>query len=140
MGSQSLKKKYVLDTCAWVWIAQGHARITKKIQEKLAKSEWLVPAISVWEVAMLVKKGRIEINCSLEQWIRMMLIEIPHLNLAHLTPEISVKSCYLTDYQYADPADRMIIATAICHHAVLVTGDTKIIEYCNAGHLSVMKI
>jgi PIN domain nuclease of toxin-antitoxin system len=139
MGSQSLKTKLVLDTCAWIWIAEGNIRITPEIQEKLIAADWLVSAISVWEVAMLVAKGRIELDRPIEKWIREALIEVPHLSLAPLAPEIAITSCNL-QYKHLDPVDRIIIATALYHQTAIVTGDAKIIEYCNSGYLSVLKV
>lgn len=139
MGSKSLKK-FVLDTCAWIWIAESNPRITHNVQHKLTEADWLVSAISVWEFAMLVKKGRVELDRPIEKWIDDALVEVPKLNLAALTPEIAVTSCNLPNYPHLDPADRIIIATAHYHNAILVTGDLKIIDYCNAGYLSVLKV
>lgn len=140
MGSQSLEKLLVLDTCAWLWIAQGNSRISPKIQARLMKADWLVSAISIWEVSMLVAKGRLELDCSIEKWIRGALIEVPRLNLAPLLPEIAIMSCNLPEYEHADPADNIILATAMYHKAAIVTGDKRIIDYCNSGYLPVIAI
>ncbi len=140
MGSHSLERALVLDTCAWLWIAQGDSRINPKIQAKLAKADWVVSAISVWEVAMLVAKGRLELDCSIEKWIRRALIEVPRLNLAPLIPEISIMSCNLPEYEHSDPADNIILATAMYHKAAIVTGDKRMIDYCNSGYLPVIAV
>ncbi len=140
MGRQSLKERFVLDTCTWIWIANGDARITSEIQLILGEADWLVSAISVWEVAMLAAKKRIELNYSIERWIDEALIKVPGLTLVPLSPEISVTSCHLKACHHSDPADRIIIATAIQHQATLVTADSKIIEYCNSQRLAIIKV
>lgn len=76
---------------------------------------------------MLTQKGRIQLNIPLEQWVRRALIEVSYLNLCHLIPEIAILSAVLPNYGHLDPADRIIIATAMHHKAILVTGDLKII-------------
>jgi PIN domain nuclease of toxin-antitoxin system len=139
MGNKSMKK-FVLDTCAWIWIAESNSRVTRTIQNKLTEADWLISAISVWEFAMLAKKGRVELDRPIEKWIDDALVDVPKLNLAALTPEIAVTSCHLPNYPHLDPADRIIIATAHHHHATLVTGDLRIIDYCNTGYLPVLKI
>ncbi len=140
MGSQQLKQLFVLDTCAWVWIANHDPRINSKIQSMLGEADWLVSAISIWEVAMLEAKKRIALNRSIERWIDEALIKVPGIILAPLLPEISITSCNLKDYGYSDPADRIIIATAIYHKATIVTADTKIIDYCNSRQLPIVRI
>ena len=140
MASQHVKKIFLLDTCAWIWITQGNSRITPSIQKKLIESDWIISAISVWEVVMLELKKRIELNISVERWIEEALITVPKLTLVNISPEIAIKSCKLEGYKYADPADRIIIATALHQKAVMVTGDKKILEYCHSGNLPVVPI
>lgn len=140
MGSQPVKKLFVLDTCAWLWIANGDARITANIQAILSEADWLVSAISVWEVAMLEAKRRIELNYSIERWIDEALIKVPGITLAPLSPEIAITSCNLKNYPHSDPADRIIIATAIYHQAAIVTADRKIIDYCRASCIPILEI
>ncbi len=140
MGSRSVKELYLLDTCAWIWIVTGHIRITPKIQKILNQADWLLSAISVWEVAVLESKKKIELNRSIERWIDAALVKVPGLILAPLSPDISIKSCYLQDYKYSDPADRIIIATAMRYEASIVTADTKITEYCKVQQLPVIKV
>ena len=140
MGSRSVKNLCLLDTCAWIWITMGDSRITSKIQLILEKMDWLVSAISVWELAMLEAKKKIQLNCSIKHWVDEALVKVPGLTLAELSPEVSIMSCNLKDCQHSDPADRIIIATAIQHQAAIVTADVKIIDYCNAYQLPVIEI
>ena len=140
MGSEPVKELCLLDTCAWIWIATGDPRITSKIQIALNKADWLLSAISVWEVSMLEAKKKIELNCSIDRWIDEALVRVPGLTLAPLSPEISIMSCNLKDCKHSDPADQIIIATAIQRQAAIVTADVKIIDYCKAHRLPVIEI
>lgn len=135
-----MKELCVLDTCAWLWIAKGDVRITSSVKKILNDADWLVSAISVWEVAMLAAKKRIELTCSIEQWVDEALIRVPGITLAPLSPDIAIASCHLQKCSLSDPADRIIIATAMHHQASLVTADKKIIAYCHTHHLNVIQI
>lgn len=140
MGSKHLEKKFVLDTCAWIWISIGDKRINKKTQDKLFDSDWLISAISVWEVAMLASKKKIIFNVPIERWIKEALTEAQKLSLVPLSPEISILSCDIKENIISDPADKIIIATAFINNAAIVTGDKKIIDYCNSGNLPVIAV
>ena len=50
------------------------------------------------------------------------------VSLAPLTAEISLTSCRLPDF-HGDPADRIIVATAITLGIPLITADEKIIRW-----------
>ena len=113
----------VLDTHVWVWSAAGDARA-----EKLRgfSGSAMVSAISQWEVSMLVKKGRLRLLPDEESWFSANLE--PPVSLAPLTAEISMASCRLPDF-HGDPADRMIVATAMILGIPLITADAKIVEW-----------
>jgi PIN domain nuclease of toxin-antitoxin system len=83
-----------------------------------------VSAISLWEVAMLVAKSRLELDRDVGLWMRQALAA-PRIRLAPLSVEIAVRSTALgRDFQ-GDPADRLIAATALELDAALVTKDDR---------------
>jgi PIN domain nuclease of toxin-antitoxin system len=131
----------VLDTHVWIWIINGDqtikASIRLRIQQALKKSRVLVPAICVWEVGMLWKKDRIQLQEPLLNWIRTAL-DKPGFSLAPITDAIAVESALLPGKFHNDPADCMIVATARLEKAILVTRDTRIIQYGQAGHVDVL--
>jgi PIN domain nuclease of toxin-antitoxin system len=141
MERKSIKDNFLLDTCAWLWLATDNQRITSAIQNKLSHADkLLISAISVWEIAMLATKGRIILDYPIEKWIHKFLTGAPKLNLIPLTPEIAVDSCSLSNFEHGDPADRIIIATAINKKAVMVTGDKQIISYCKKTLIPLLAI
>ncbi len=70
-------------------------------------------------------------------WLRASLA-LPGIRLAPITPEISIDSVRLPGTFHADPADRVIIATARYHEASLVTADSSILTYATTGNLEVI--
>ena len=73
---------------------------------------------------MLVRKGRLILRLNVDDYIAHCE-NLPFLRFIPLTPSIAVKSVEL-DPLHADPADRIIIATALHHGATLVTKDERI--------------
>ena len=113
----------VFDTHVWVWSAAGDPR-ADKIREFSGTA--IVSAISQWEVSMLAMKRRLELMPDEASWFSANL-ESP-VSLAPITAEISMTSCRLTDF-HGDPADRVIVATAITLGIPLITADEKIIQW-----------
>ncbi|WP_165373598.1 type II toxin-antitoxin system VapC family toxin [Sorangium cellulosum] len=85
----------------------------------------LIPAISRWELARLSHEGRLKLGERPERWFDAALAAVSG-ELAALTPAIALTAAGL--HAHADPADRLIIATAIVHGAALVTRDQAVLE------------
>ena len=119
----------LLDTNALLWLRRGDSRLgrvaRREIERAWQSDELAVSAISFWEVGMLVGKGRIRLADDVRAWRRDHLeqgmVEIP------LDGETAIRAVQLTDF-LADPADRLIVATALAGHR-LVTSDRRIIEW-----------
>lgn len=113
----------VLDTHAWIWSAVESRKLSATARKAIAAEEdLLVSAISCWEVAMLVEKRRLQFRQDVLGWIRDALA-LPKIALAPLLPEIAVGATRLGRTFQEDPADRIIVATALHHGARLVTAD-----------------
>ena len=113
----------VFDTHVWLRTSAGDPQVELL---KTFRGTVIVPAISVWEVAMLASKGRIELRPDAVRWIRENLQ--PPVRLEPLHPEISIESCRLEDF-HGDPADRLIVATALVLGVPLITADRQIIGW-----------
>jgi PIN domain nuclease of toxin-antitoxin system len=130
------------DTHAWVWSAEGNVdqlgpQARAAILESEARGALLVSAISIWEVAMLHAKGRLQLTLDLERWVERALAA-PGTRLVPLEPEIAIHSAQLPGSFHGDPADRILVATARILGAQLLTRDQQILRYARAGHLRVM--
>lgn len=119
----------VLDTATWIWRASDPKRLTTSARRAIDEAERaLVSAISVWEVAMLVAKRRIQLDRPVEQWVDIALA-LPGIQLAPLEPAIAVRSTKLPGEFHPDPADRIIVATALENAVPIITPDERIRSY-----------
>lgn len=120
----------LLDTHTLIWLADDDNRLGKQSKEKIepafAADELYVSAISFWEVAMLCQKQRLTLPYPVRQW-RSSLLDLG-LGEIPVTGEISILSVELEEF-HADPADRLIVATALHHHATLITADRLILNW-----------
>lgn len=122
----------VLDTHALVWWASGDSQLSRAALEAIETEnrdgEILVSAISAWEVAMLVKAGRLALTMDTAAWLDTVG-QVPAVRFVSVDVRISVRSVDLPGEFHKDPADRLIVATAQHYSAPLVTADTKIHHY-----------
>jgi PIN domain nuclease of toxin-antitoxin system len=85
-----------------------------------------IPAISCWEVAMLVLERRVVLDVPLVEWFERAL-SAPRFELQPITPEIAIDSAsYGKSALHGDPCDRLIVATARVLKIPLVSGDSRI--------------
>lgn len=121
----------LLDTHVLVWWVNGdHHRLSETARNVLESREQttLVSAISCWEVAMLVQRGRIGLSMDVEHWVSL-LQSVPQLRLLPLNPSVAVAATRLPDPFHPDPADRFLVAQARELNIPLVTADSKIRAY-----------
>ena len=121
----------ILYTHIWIWWIHGDDRLTKEYAELLQLHEKMrfgVSIISCWEVAKLVEYQRLELPCSVNEWITQALA-YPQIQLLDLTPQIVIEATRLPQPFHRDPADQIIVATARIHDCQLMTWDGKIRKY-----------
>ncbi len=114
-------------TLIWLWTGDDHlgpnARLM--VDSSLRDGELAVSAMTFWEVAMLRSKGRLDFPEDVAAWRREILgqgvIEVA------VDGEIGIRANELADF-HADPADRIIVATALNGHH-LVTADRRILDW-----------
>ena len=132
----------LLDTHVWIWLAYGESRRIKTaavqaIEDAGSRKAIRISVVSVWEIALLESKGRIELPVPMSEWTKLAL-DRPDFELVGLEPEIAIESCNLPAGFHADPADRFLVATARLKNAVIVTRDKRILKYGKQGHVKVM--
>jgi PIN domain nuclease of toxin-antitoxin system len=126
----------LLDTNALLWLSGGSEALgpiaRASIDKAIAKGSAAFSAISVWETATLVRKGRYAIGLPIERW-RGDLIEAG-LREAPLDGIIAALAGTYADL-HDDPADRFIAATATHLAAKLVTSDRRLLAW--AGNVGI---
>lgn len=118
------------DTHALLWFLGSSPRLgstaQRRIRESIESGQAAFSAISVWEVALLLSKNRLTLNVAATQWRQSLLatgfIEIP------VDGAIAALSVNLTDL-HDDPADRIIMATALEGQHQLITDDDRILNW-----------
>ena len=132
----------LIDTHAWVWLLNGDQKLNPKalkaIERSLSEEAVLLSAISPWEVAMLVSKGKLTLDRDVGEWVQTAT-SISGIRIEPISPEIAVASTRLPGELHPDPADRLIAATARHLGAVLITDDQKLLDYGLSGHLKALK-
>jgi PIN domain nuclease of toxin-antitoxin system len=115
--------KLLLDTHIWLWSLLEPARLSRRVAKALedeGNELWLSP-ISVWELLVLVEKGRITLEQDAEQWIATAMHVAP-LKEAPVTNEVALETRQIV-LPHRDPADRFLAATARVFGLTLVTAD-----------------
>lgn len=121
----------LLDTHVLIWWVNGdHDKLSDAALSALEREGQtrLVSAISCWEVAMLVARGRLGLTMDIEHWLAL-LEAIPELRFLPLTPTVAVAATRLPEPFHPDPADRFLVAQARELNIPLVTADSKIRAY-----------
>jgi PIN domain nuclease of toxin-antitoxin system len=119
----------VLDTHIWVkWIIDGNPALSETIVNAMrVDRHWTVSAISCFEVSLLVKRGKLQLPLPVEDWI-MEGLENSGIDSLPVTCDIMHKAAMLSEI-HRDPADRIIIATALVYDAKLASIDSVFPDY-----------
>jgi PIN domain nuclease of toxin-antitoxin system len=119
--------RLLLDTHIWLWSLLKPESLSRRVASELDSAEnelWLSP-ISIWELFILVEKGRVVLDRPPARWVAAVQESVPFQE-APLTGEVAIRSRTI-DLPHQDPADRFIAATAAVYGLTLVTSDEKIL-------------
>jgi PIN domain nuclease of toxin-antitoxin system len=123
--------KIVLDTCALIWWSldpdslSASAKHLCAIMEK--EKNGLVPSICLWEIALKVKKGKLDLGIEIERYIST-LFRSDVIQIIPIDVSLWVDSVNL-DWEHKDPVDRVVVALAGQYQAQLITKDTTIRDF-----------
>lgn len=127
----------LLDTNALLWLSSGSERLgvkaRKAIESATKREEALFSAISIWETAVLISKGRYALDQTVDAW-RLDLFDLGLKEIA-LDGAMAALAVSLPGL-HADPADRFIAATSLRLSTQLVTSDRHLIGW-SAKHAPV---
>ena len=123
----------LLDTHIALWLDSGDDRLRLSTRA-LIDGCWqnggtiCLSVITAWEIALLVDTRRIELDLPIDAWITRFL-ERPGIKPAPLGHRAASRSHQLHHFEHRDPADRLLIATAIELACPLVTYDELILRF-----------
>lgn len=123
----------LLDTHVLIWWIDNPQKLSKRArsiieEEKLREGNILVSSISTLEICRLVKNGKLQLINDFDSWLEK-IESLPAVHFIPIDNRIAVKSVELPNFLHKDPADRIIIATALNIGVKLVTSDKKILNY-----------
>ena len=120
--------RYLLDTCALIWLGMGGGELSTNARRRITVASALqYSSISVWEIARLMKEGKVVIPNDAVGFVAD-LKEQYDVTAIPPTDDIMLRAAQLPDF-HKDPADRIIIATALANDLTVVTGDGKFPQY-----------
>lgn len=121
----------VLDTHAWIWALSSPELLSQNAMRALdaetGHGSIVVSAISVWELWMLVKRGRLELTTDPTAFLRATHQD-PRFEIVPIDDAVCRRSVELPDL-HADPADRIILATGVETGSPIVSKDSRFSVY-----------
>ena len=142
-GAQNMNNPIVLDTHAILWALLKPEELSEEVKQEITSaqenSQLFISSISLWEIAMLKCKKRINVYEPIKDFLES-ISNINGLSIKDISPEIATESVSIIDEFHGDPADRIIVATAKCCGARLFTRDKKILTWANLGHIKFLPI
>jgi PIN domain nuclease of toxin-antitoxin system len=118
----------LLDTHAFVWLVEGSRKLgtqaRRRIEREASRGQVHVSAFSFWELSMLVEAGRLRMSSDVTE-VRATALRSGAVEIA-VDGEIGILAARLGGL-HGDPADRVIVATALATGAVLLTADEALL-------------
>jgi len=135
--------KLVLDTHILLWSLITPEKLSQNLKHKISiaqqDSSLIISSISLWEIAMLASKKRINIYEPIDAFLQS-ITDINGLKVVDISAQVTAQSVLLMDDFHGDPADRIIVATTRINSATLVTKDQKILDWAKLGHIKFLEI
>jgi len=121
-------KKYLLDTHTLIWFLEGDGRLSKKAKNIIEKSSLnvVVSIISIWEIAIKISIGKLEITNNLKSIINQL--EANNILDTKISSENILEIINLP-LHHKDPFDRLLIAKAKAENYIIITKDQYFSKY-----------
>ncbi len=123
----------LLDTHIALWLDSGNDHLrhsTRALIDDCWQNGGIIflSSVTSWEIALLVDTGRIALDMPVDDWIQRFL-DRPGIEGVPLTHHAAARSYRLQHFEHRDPADRLLVATAIELGCPLVTYDERITQF-----------
>lgn len=120
--------RMLLDTCALLWITGADGRLGPETLQRIDNAPIVsVSAISAFEIAIKAQKGKLTLPLPADEWWKNAAGH-HSLNIVQVSDDVLLRSVSLPRI-HSDPADRIIIATALLHGLPVITADSRFAEY-----------
>jgi PIN domain nuclease of toxin-antitoxin system len=118
----------VLDTSALIFWTLDPQRLSPKAKQALEQADnILISSISLWEIALKVKRQKLDIPLPINEYVDRLLrignLEILAVNIQTWLDNVDLP------WDHRDPADRTIVALAVRNNCPLITSDEMIANF-----------
>jgi len=118
----------LLDTHAFIWFINGDSQLPEKTIEKIKdiKVKCFVSVASIWEIAIKMSLGKLELNGGFDDLSRLMKkydIEVLPISFEHIQKLINL------EFHHRDPFDRIIICQSLVERFTIVSKDENFPKY-----------
>jgi PIN domain nuclease of toxin-antitoxin system len=121
--------KIIADTHIAIWVMLAPEKLSRHAASTFTKAErrgsLMLADITLWEIAMLIKKKRIHIGIDTQLFLDEMLAAY-NFSIIGINNAIAAQAVSLPMSINNDPADRIIAATSLIYGAVLITADENL--------------
>lgn len=123
-----MSETLLLDTCGLLWLATGHKNLSAKAKKRIDQAGLVgVSAISAWEIGLKTARGELELPEEPEAWFEQVAAH-HDLRVYEISTRIAFQANRLP-WHHRDPADRLILATALLHRMPIITSDSNFAPY-----------
>ncbi len=121
--------KYLLDTCTLLWFLAGDAKLSRKARQLIddSSNEKFLSIVSLWEIAIKVGLGKIDLDKPFEQ-IFPERLDFNHIWILDITVNSLAKLTTLP-LHHRDPFDRLIIAQGLTEGFPIISVDETFDAY-----------
>jgi len=125
--------KLLFDTCCIIWAVSDPDALSGMAKNMIQdeNAEIYVSPISAAEIACASGRGRIVLDRDWKKWFRHY-VTLNGWEIETISLEVIEEAYSLPGNFHADPADRIITATARLRNYKLLTADRKILDYPHA--------
>jgi PIN domain nuclease of toxin-antitoxin system len=123
----------LLDTHVLVWWRAEPERLSGTYRSDLlrwekASDQIAISDVTLWELANLVAKNRVLVPRPVDLWLEELESD-PMVAVFPINAKIATEAARLGAGFHKDPADRLIVATALVHGISLMTADGRIRQW-----------
>lgn len=119
--------KVLLDTHAFLWAAAEPSRLSVRATEVCKSEELLLSVVSLWEIALKVQIGKLELPGNPQTYISRQLM-IGRISVLPILARHAFRIGELP-MNHRDPFDRMLAAQSLEEKIPLVTCDPLFLLY-----------
>lgn len=124
----------LLDTHALLWWALDPAKLSETARvwcERMEVEGGFASSISIWEIGVKVQRGKLELGISTDELARR-IADSAVVELLSVDCSTWIRSLALP-WEHRDPADRVIVASALLRGLPVLTKDTRIHAFAGAN-------